>query len=194
MSRIRKEVLSRYKIGDIVKDATKPITSMENILIYRYHDGIEVYVDGIEVLKRGADDFVSIVSNKDLIITEHVDEKSTTSSKSETMEKPKRFKVGDIVTLKFYKDCITHSGRIGYYFRGDCQGYRKAKIKSYGSYVNSEKCWDIDVEILSGPHYTMLESEMQEYIDDGFRSPDLKAEVFKSEVIKESKFISPKLK
>jgi len=76
-----------------------------------------------------------------------------------------RFKIGDNVTYKNKKDCISDGGTKGFYYIGGVdQGGFVGEIRKYYSYNKKMDCWKILVTIKDkGYTYTMLESEFLEY-------------------------------
>jgi hypothetical protein len=69
----------------------------------------------------------------------------------------RKFKVGDKITYKSRKACGDR-----YEFGGEDHGGFVGKIKSYGSYYEKFKCYEINVTAKSDI-YLMLESEFEEY-------------------------------
>lgn len=89
------------------------------------------------------------------------------------MKKPMKqpvFKVGDLVTYKYSKDCPNNK----YYYGGECHGGWRGKVISIASWKSDKNCYDIIVTTKTESEYVMVESEFLEY-DEAIstKEPDL---------------------
>ena len=157
----------------------KQLKNTDSVTVYLLRDTVKVYVDDVLVLTEDDSDWRPYTMEEEVHVT-----------------KDRRFEVGQKITYKSRKDCIHKRGHSDYYHGGNNQEGYVGTIISYGSYIPERGCYNIVVSSKGDYGYSMIESEFLEYdnIDTGFRSPTIEAEVFKKEVTKERKFISPKLK
>lgn len=82
------------------------------------------------------------------------------------MKREPRFKIGDKVTYKKFKECRKSNGvDYGYYFGGIDHGGFVGEIINNEGYYNEEKnCYQISVSTkISSATFVMLESEFEEY-------------------------------